>query len=222
MEEIESKFSELNEYISYAKAKDKLIERMEGELASERAKRREAEAEAKAAEARANAERARLEQSQQRSHAFEQRVADMKRTSERAMERAATSPSDEVTWCAAEVEEMEQQIGELTEQVRKFKQMEREYQRNKSAVNNFRVKYAEISSLRSENRELQREVARLEAERERVDEGKGLHEHIFSWLHSRSASLQLQEGEPRGKDVAVFRVLRRGHSPCNARYRRQS
>ena len=134
LEEISSKSFEVNAYKSEALERDSSMKRMERELASERAKSREAEVEARAAEARANIERARLEQSQKRAHAFEKRIADIRRSSERATGRAATSPSDEVTWCAAEVEEMEQQIGELTEQVRKFKQMEREYQRNQSVA----------------------------------------------------------------------------------------
>ena len=142
MDETKSKSSQVNVLQSEMKARGESMKRMERELASERAKSREAEVEARAAEARANAERARLDQSRKRAHAFEQRIADMTRASERVEQRVAEEPSDEVTWCAVEVEEFERQIGELTEQVRELKKMEREYVRNKSAVDNFKDTYA--------------------------------------------------------------------------------
>jgi hypothetical protein len=102
----------------------------------------------------------------------------MTRASER-VERVEKESPDEVTWSGAEVEEFERQIGELTEQVRELKKKEREYQRIKSAVGNFKGKYAEINSLRSENRAYQQDLARLDAERGRVKEEVKAHMSTF-------------------------------------------
>jgi len=124
MEELQSKASKLAALNSESKERESAFRRMERELLCERAKKREAEAEADAANARALAERSRHEEARKKVGALKHKLAYLQRSSE---EQAATSPSDEVTWCTVEVEEFERQIGELTAQVREFKKMEREY-----------------------------------------------------------------------------------------------
>ena len=141
---------------------------MERELENERAKCQVSEAEAKAAEPRAVEEHLRSEYLRKKACVFEQRLARSERPFEE--EQAAKSTTDQMTWCAAEVEEYESMIGELTEELREFKAKDLEYGRTKAAVANFRGKYAELQSLREEMRRLHKEIERLQAERGSVEE----------------------------------------------------
>jgi hypothetical protein len=202
MEELQIKASKLAALNSESKERESAFRRMERELLCERAKKREAEAEADAANARALAERSRHEEARKKVGALKHKLAYLLRSSE---EQAATSPSDEVTWCTVEVEEFERQIGELTAQVREFKKMEREYQRNKSAVDNFKDKYAEISSLRSENRAYQQELARIEAERGRVEEEVKAHMSTFLPGSTRAVPLySIRKANPGARTSQYF------------------
>jgi chromosome segregation ATPase len=167
-EELESKSFQLSVFQSEVKARDESFKRMERELVNERAKCQVSEAEAKAAEARADAEHLRSEHFRKKAHVFEQRLARSERPFEE--EQAAKSTTDQMTWCAAEVEEYESMIGELTEELREFRAKDLEYGRTKAAVANFRGKYAELQSLREEMRRLHKEIERLQAERGSVEE----------------------------------------------------
>ena len=77
------------------------------------------EAEAKSAEPRAVEEHVRSEHLRKKARVFEQRLARSERPFEE--EQAAKSTTDQMTWCAAEVEEYESMIGELTEELREFR-----------------------------------------------------------------------------------------------------
>ena len=86
---------------------------------NERAKCQVSEAEAKAAEPRAVEEHLRSEHLRKKARVFAQRLARSERPFEE--EQAAKSTTDQMTWCAAEVEEYESMIGELTEELREFR-----------------------------------------------------------------------------------------------------
>jgi chromosome segregation ATPase len=107
---------------------------MEREHENERAKSQVSEAEAKAAEPRAVEEHLRSEHLRKKAHVFEQRLARSERPFE---EEQAAKSTDQMTWCAAEVEEYESMIGELTEELREFRAKDLEYGRTKAAVANF-------------------------------------------------------------------------------------
>jgi hypothetical protein len=167
-EELESKSFQLSVFQSEVKARDESFKRMERELENERAKCQVSEAEAKAAEPRAVEEHLRSEHLRKKARVFEQRLARSERPFEE--EQAAKSTTDQMTWCAAEVEEYESMIGELTEELREFRAKDLEYGRTKAAVANLRGKYAELQSLREEMRRLHKEIERLQAERGSVEE----------------------------------------------------
>ena len=187
MEELKSKSSQLNVFQSEIKVRDESLKRMEKELLGERAKSREAEAEPKAAVSRADAEHSRLDHFRKKAHVLEQRLARSKRSFEE--HQAATSSSDETTWSAAEVEELEETIGELTEKVDELEAMKREFSRNKSAVANFRGKYKENQSLKSEKLQLLKEIEDLRAEREDVEAAVKERMSIFLPGYHREAPL---------------------------------
>ena len=118
-EKLESRSFKLSVFQSEVKARDESFKRMERELENERAKCQVSEAEAKAAEPRAVEEHLRSEHLRKKARVFEKRLARSERPFEE--EQAAKSTTDQMTWCAAEVEEYESMIGELTEELREFR-----------------------------------------------------------------------------------------------------
>ena len=95
--------------------------------------------------------------------------------------KETTGPSSgAITYTEDEAEEMELVIGELTKELSELRKVRRhdevEYERNRSAVAQFRSKYSELADLRQTRNKLQVQVEALEKqlETERAERGPGL------------------------------------------------
>jgi hypothetical protein len=143
-EELESKSFQLSVFQSEVKARDESFKRMERELENERAKCQVSEAEAKAAEPRAVEEHLRSEHLRKKARVFAQRLARSERPFE---EEQAAKSTDQMTLCAAEVEEYESMIGKLTEELLEFRAKDLEYGRTKPQSRTLEVNTPSFSPL---------------------------------------------------------------------------
>ena len=108
------------------------------------------------------------------------RAEERFRAIQAAKETAAGPSSGAITYTEDEAEEMELVIGELTKELSELRKVRRhdevEYERNRSAVAQFRSKYSELADLRQTRNKLQAQVEALEKqlETERAERGPGL------------------------------------------------
>ena len=97
----------------------------------------------------------------------------------RETSKTSGASSSTITYSEEEVEEMEGVIGEITKELAELKAVHKhdevEYERNRSAVANFRSKYRELTDLRQQRSKLEAEVQQVKAqlEMERADHGPG-------------------------------------------------
>ena len=141
------------------------------EASEERADNAEAKADALKTEARkkSNALQHSLARAEERFRAIQA-----------AKETVAGPSSGAITYTEDEAEEMELVIGELTKELSELRKVRRhdevEYERNRSAVAQFRSKYSELADLRQTRNKLQAQVEALEKqlETERAERGPGL------------------------------------------------
>ncbi len=162
------------------------IEKLEAEVEKFQGRASEAEARASEAEARASEAEARAAA---KAEALAEARADARRKADalrhaiaRAEERAAKmkelagsrpcSASGPTPYTEAEIEEFESTIGDLEAQVRALKKESKadaaEHERLSKAVANFGDKYKELSSARAAKERLERKVAMLEVENDRL------------------------------------------------------